>query len=115
MEQTIQAILQPTVGFVLLVVVVGGLLYIFFSRTNAVEKTGYGSLIMLALVSLMIPVFWIMESGSEAAAQSQQQALAIQQGMQLYAANCTDKCYGIDSKNNVVNPTYLGYTFAQLN
>jgi plastocyanin len=106
---------QVAVGLIVLLVVVGGLLFIFYSRTNAVEKTGYGSLIMLAVVSLMIPVFWIMESGNQAAAQNQQQATAIDQGMQLYAANCTDRCYGIDSKNNVVNPSYLGYTFAQLN
>jgi plastocyanin len=106
---------QVAVGIIVLLVVVGGLLFIFYSRTNAVEKTGYGSLIMLALVSLMIPVFWIMESGSQAAAQNQQQATAIEQGMQLYAQNCPDRCYGIDSKNNVVNPSYLGYTFAQLN
>lgn len=107
--------LQVAVGIIVLLVVVGGLLFIFYSRTNAVEKTGYGSLIMLALVSLLIPVFWIMESNAEANAKNQQQATAIEQGMEVYAENCTNQCYGIDSKNNVVNPTYLGYTFTQLN
>lgn len=107
--------LQAVIGIIVLLVVVGGLLYIFYSRTNAVEKTGYGSLAVLGVISLLIPIFWIMESGAQASAQTQQQALAIQRGMQLYAQNCTDRCYGIDSKNNVVNPSYLGYTFAQLN
>jgi len=106
---------QAAVGIILLLLVVGGLLYIFYSRTNAVSKTGYGSLIMLALVSLMIPVFWILEGSQQANAQQQQQTLAVQRGMQNYASVCTDKCYAIDSKNNVLRPTYLGYTFAQLN
>ena len=43
------------VGLILLLVVAGGLLYLFYSRANAVEKTGYGTLIMLAVVSL--PLF----------------------------------------------------------
>ena len=106
---------QAVVGIILLLVVVGGLLYIFYSRTNAVEKTGYGALIGLAVISLLIPVFWIMESGAQAQAQTQQHALAIERGMQQYASNCTDRCYGIDSKGSVVNPTYLGYSFTDLN
>lgn len=106
---------QAAVGIILLLIVVGSLLYIFYSRTNAVAKNGYGSLIMLALVSLMIPVFWILEGNQQANAQQQQQELAVQRGMQNYADVCTDKCYAIDSKNNVLRPTYLGYTFKQLN
>ncbi|GER92009.1 hypothetical protein KDW_61710 [Dictyobacter vulcani] len=43
-------LVQAIVGIVVLLVVVGGLLYIFYSKTNAVEKTGFGSLIMLGLV-----------------------------------------------------------------
>ncbi len=46
---------QGIIGIIVLLVVVGGLLYLYYSRTNAVEKTGYGSLILLSLVSLMIP------------------------------------------------------------
>ena len=59
---------QVVVGVILLLIAVGGLLYIFYSRTTGVEKTGYGALIMLAVVSLMIPVFWMMQNGQQAAA-----------------------------------------------
>jgi plastocyanin len=100
---------QAAVGIVLLVVVAGGLLYIFFSRTNAVEKTGYGSLIMLAIVALMIPVLWISEGGNQVSAQKQQFSLAVDRGMQDYAQYCTDQCYAI-VKNKVTNATYNGYT-----
>ena len=50
--------IQIAIGFLVVVIAVGALLFVFYSRTNAVEKTGYGTLIMLAIVSLMIPIFW---------------------------------------------------------
>jgi hypothetical protein len=104
---------QALVGIIILLVVVGGLLLIFYSRTNAVEKTGYGALIMLALVSVMIPIFWIQEGSNQAAAAQEQKSVAIQRGMQTYAQYCTDQCYSIVD-NKVQNPTYNGYTFSDL-
>ncbi len=105
---------QVVVGIILLLVVIGGLLYIFYSRTNAVEKTGYGALIMLALVSLMIPIFWIVENSGQASAQTQQFELGVQRGMAVYAQYCVSNCYTIKS-NKLVNPSYNGYTISQLN
>jgi plastocyanin len=105
---------QVVVGIIVLLVVVGVLLYLFYSRTNAVEKTGFGSLTMLALVSLMIPIFWISESGNQVNAQNQQQALAIKRGMMLYAQVCTDKCYAIKD-NKVADAKYNGYPVDTLN
>lgn len=105
---------QAVVGLILLVVVVGGLLFIFYSRSNAVVKTGFGSLIMLALVSLMIPVFWILEGSNQATAKIQQHSVAVDSGMQLYAQFCVDQCYAIKN-NKVINPTYNGYTIDQIN
>jgi len=106
---------QAAIGIIVLLVVVGGLLFIYYSRTNAVEKTGYGSLIMLALVSLMIPVFWIMENGNQASAKSDQFETSIKRGMVVYANNCTDQCYGIDDKGHPVMVTYNGYPIQDLN
>jgi plastocyanin len=99
---------QATVGVIVLLVVIGGLLYIFYSRTNAVEKTGYGSLIMLTIVSLAIPVFWIAEGGNEVSAQKQQFEASVQRGVTDYAQYCTTQCYAIVD-NKVVNPLYNGY------
>jgi len=84
---------QAAVGIIVLLVVVGALLYIFYSRTNAVEKTGYGALLMLALVSLMIPVFWILETNNEAVAQVNQDNTSVQRGVALYAQYCF-QCHG---------------------
>jgi plastocyanin/mono/diheme cytochrome c family protein len=84
---------QITVGVVVIIIVIGAFLYIFYSRTNAVEKTGYGALIMLALVSLMIPVFWIMETNNEAVASANQHITDVQRGIALYAQYCY-QCHG---------------------
>src|SRR5215470_5367092 len=88
---------QVIIGIVVLLVVVGALLYIFYSRTNAVEKTGFGALIMLALVSLMIPVFWIMETNGQAIAKTQQHDTAVQRGAALFAQYCF-QCHGMNGQ-----------------
>src|SRR5947209_6865285 len=84
---------QAVIGILVLLVVVGALLYVFYSRTNAVEKTGYGALMMLAVISLMIPVFWILETNNEAVAKSVQHLSSVQRGVQLYAQYCY-QCHG---------------------
>lgn len=91
---------QAVVGIIVLLVAVGGLLYLFYSRTNAVEKTGYGGLIMLAIVSLLIPVFWILESNSEAMAKAEQHKIAVQRGAALYAQYCF-QCHGTRGQGRV--------------
>ncbi len=102
------------IGVALLVIVIGGLLYIFYSRTNAVEKTGAGSLIMLSVVALMIPVFWIMEAGNETSSQKQLFSYGVTQGQIVYITDCTNNCFGIVG-SKVVNPTYNGYSLTELN
>jgi mono/diheme cytochrome c family protein/plastocyanin len=85
---------QAAVGIVVALVAVGALLYVFYSRTNAVEKTGYGALIMLSIISLMIPVFWIMESNGEAISATQLHSTDVQRGAALFAQYCF-QCHGI--------------------
>ena len=43
---------QAAVGIIVTLVAVGALLYTFYSRTDGVQKTGYGALLMLSIVSL---------------------------------------------------------------
>src|SRR5260370_8507308 len=88
---------QAAVGIIVLLVTVGALLYIFYSRTNAVEKTGYGALIMLSIISLMIPGFWIVESNNEASAQLLQHNLAVQRGAALFSQYCY-QCHGLNGQ-----------------
>src|SRR5260370_28594644 len=79
---------QAAVGIVVALVAVGALLYVFYSRTNAVEKTGYGALIMLSIISLMIPVFWIMESNGEAISKTQLHDTNVQRGAAPFSQYC---------------------------
>ncbi len=102
------------VGIIVALVATGGLLYMFYARSNAIEKAGSGALIMLAVVSLMIPIFWIVEGNNQASAKDQQHSLAVQRGMGLYAQYCIEGCYVIKD-NKILNPKYNGYTVAQLN
>ena len=91
---------QVVVGIIVAVVTVGALLYVFYSRTNAVEKTGYGSLIMLSVISLMIPVFWIVENNQELMAQSQLHMIDVQRGATLYGTYCYT-CHGTMGQGRV--------------
>lgn len=88
---------QAAVGIVVALVTVGAFLYVFYSRTNAVEKTGYGALIMLSIVSLMIPVFWIMESNGQAIEKTLQHNNDVQRGAALFAQYCY-QCHGINGQ-----------------
>src|SRR5438876_2474446 len=91
---------QAAIGIIVLLVAVGALLYVFYSRTNAVEKTGYGALIMLAIISLMIPVFWIMESNAQTESKVAQHNNDVAQGAALFAKYCFT-CHGINGQGLV--------------
>src|SRR5436305_6727148 len=84
---------QTVINLLVLVAAVGALLFVFYSRTNAVEKTGYGALIMLTVVSLLIPIFWIVENNNEAVATAQQHTTSVKRGVALYAQYCY-QCHG---------------------
>ncbi len=88
---------QAAIGIVVVLVVVGALLYVFYTRTNAVEKTGFSALMMLAVVSLLIPVFWIMESNSEEMYKLRQHTTDVSRGAALYAQYCF-QCHGINGQ-----------------
>jgi plastocyanin/mono/diheme cytochrome c family protein len=96
------------------VIAVGALLFVFYSRTNAVEKTGYGALIMLAIVSLMIPIFWIVDSNNQAVAKAEQHATSVQRGVVLYSTYCY-QCHGTRGQGHIGpklnnNPAVNGLT-----
>ena len=106
---------QVALGLVLILIVAGGLLFVFYSRTNAVQKNGYGSLAMLGIVTLMIPVFWISEGNYDAQANAQLQVQSITRADALYATSCPNQCYAIDKNTQKVTfAKYNGYDFAEL-
>ena len=97
---------QAAIGIIVALIVVGALLYIFYSRTNSVEKTGYGALIMLAVVSLMIPIFWITESNAQEMSNLRQHTTDVSRGAQLFAQYCF-QCHGINGQG-LIGPKLNG-------
>ncbi|HXX78099.1 MAG TPA: c-type cytochrome [Ktedonobacteraceae bacterium] len=91
---------QAAIGIIVALIVVGALLYLFYSRTNSVEKTGYGALIMLAVVSLMIPIFWITESNAQELSRLRQHTTDVSRGAALFAQYC-QQCHGINGQGLV--------------
>ena len=110
--------IQTAINLLVIVIAVGALLFVFYSRTNAVEKTGYGALIMLAVVSIMIPIFWIVETNNEAVAKAQQHTTSVQNGAMLYAQYCY-QCHGTKGQGHTGpkingNPAVSNLTDADL-
>jgi plastocyanin/cytochrome c553 len=97
---------QAAIGIIVVLVVVGALLYVFYSRTNSVEKTGFGALMMLAVVSLLIPVFWITESNSQAMYALRQHTTDVSRGAELFAQYC-QQCHGINGQG-LIGPKLNG-------
>src|SRR3974377_1544829 len=97
---------QATIGIVVALIVVGALLYIFYSRTNSVEKTGFGALIMLAVVSLMIPILWITESNAQELSKLRQHTTDVSRGAALFSQYCY-QCHGINGQG-LVGPKLNG-------
>ena len=97
---------QAAIGIIVALIVVGALLYIFYSRTNSVEKTGFGALMMLAIVSLLIPVFWITESNAQEISAVQQHTTDVSRGAALFAQYCF-QCHGINGQG-LIGPKLNG-------
>src|SRR5437773_9903758 len=97
---------QAAIGIVVALIVVGALLYIFYSRTMPVQKTGYGALVMLAVVSLLIPVFWITESNAQELSKVRQHTTDVSRGAALFAQYC-QQCHGINGQG-LIGPKLNG-------
>jgi plastocyanin/mono/diheme cytochrome c family protein len=74
-------------------VVVAALIYIFYARANNVEKTGYGSLVFIVAVALIIPALMITQQQQQVAATQAQYNLTLQRAAALYGQYCST-CHG---------------------
>jgi plastocyanin/mono/diheme cytochrome c family protein len=99
-------------------VVVAALIYIFYARANNVEKTGYGSLVFIVAVAIIIPALMITQQQQQVAATQSQYILTLQNGAALYGQYCAT-CHGFQGQglnapqlNN--NPQVNKYTTDQL-
>ena len=91
----VTAVLDGKIAFGLAVVslVVAALVYVFYSRGNAVTKTGYASLILLIAIGLIIPFMLVAQTQVQANAQAAQYDLTLQRGAAIYGQYCAS-CHG---------------------
>jgi plastocyanin/mono/diheme cytochrome c family protein len=74
-------------------IVVAALIYIFYARANNVEKTGYGSLVFIVAVAIIIPALMITQQQQQVAATQTQYIQTLQNGAALYGQYCAS-CHG---------------------
>jgi plastocyanin/mono/diheme cytochrome c family protein len=109
-------VLDGRVGFGLAVIVVtaAALVYIFYSRGNNVEKTGYGALLFVVAVAFIIPLLIVNQQQTQASAAKQQYDQTLLRGATLFGQYCAP-CHGFQGQglagpklNN--NPTVNKFT-----
>ncbi|MGO8948906.1 MAG: c-type cytochrome [Ktedonobacterales bacterium] len=92
-------VLNDGLGYKLaaVVVVVAALIYIFYARGNSVEKSGYGSLVFIIAVALIIPALLITQQQQQVAATQTQYITTLQDGAALYGQYCAS-CHGFQGQ-----------------
>src|SRR5215469_9201504 len=113
-------VLSDGIGYKLaaVTVVVAALIYIFYARANNVEKSGYGALIFIVAVALIIPALIITQQQQQVAASKTQYDITLQRGAALFGQYCAS-CHGFQGQglngpklNN--NPSMSKYTNDQI-
>jgi plastocyanin/mono/diheme cytochrome c family protein len=80
-------------GLAVICAVIAALVYIALSRSNAIAKTGYASLVFILAVGLFIPVQMVNQQQAQATAASQQYDLTLHRGAALFGQYCAT-CHG---------------------
>jgi plastocyanin/mono/diheme cytochrome c family protein len=75
----------------------GALLYIFFSRGNAVQRTGYASLLMVLAVALFIPLLTVNQQQQQASAANVVYNTKLQRGAAIFGQYCAS-CHGFQGQ-----------------
>lgn len=91
----ITTVLSGQIGFGLAAVclVVSALMYIFYARGTAINKTGFGALIAIVAVGLIIPVLMVDQQQAQADQQHAQYIQTLQRGAAIYSQYCAT-CHG---------------------
>lgn len=91
----ITSVLDGKIAFGLAVTALGtaALIYVFYSRGNAVTKTGYASLILLVAVELIIPFLYVGQQQNQVNKQAAQYDYTLQRGAAIFSQYCAT-CHG---------------------
>jgi plastocyanin/mono/diheme cytochrome c family protein len=98
-------------GLAVVSLVAASFMYIFFSRANAVARTGYGALLMILAVALFIPILTVNQQQQQVSAAAQLYDSQLQTSAALFGQYCAT-CHGFQGQglqgpqlnnNSVVN------------
>lgn len=91
----VTSVLQGRIAFGLAVVSLGvsALVYVFYSRGNAVTKTGYAALIITVAIGLILPFLLVSQTQNQADAQAAQYDLTLHRGAAIFGQYCAT-CHG---------------------
>lgn len=92
-------VLDTKIGLGLAVVslVAASLVYIFYSRANAVARTGYGALLMILAVALIIPILTVGQQHQQVTAAAQLYDSNLQTSAGVFAQYCAT-CHGFQGQ-----------------
>lgn len=91
----VTGILSGQIGFGLAAacLVTSALLYIFYARGTAVDRTGYGALLMIVVVGLVLPVLTVFQQQAQANQTTQQYKTELLTGASIFGQYCAT-CHG---------------------
>src|SRR5258706_3032779 len=109
-------VLSGRIGFGMAAVclVVAGLIYLFYSRSSVIEKTGYASLLFIVAVAFVLPFLTVTQQQDQLSASAAQYNTTLERGAALFGQYCAS-CHGYQGQgingpqlNN--NPTVAKFT-----
>lgn len=84
-------------GLAAVCLVSAALMYIFFSRANAVARTGYASLLMVVATALLIPMLTVDQQQSQVSAAAQLYNTRLQNAAAIFGQYCAT-CHGFQGQ-----------------
>src|SRR5262249_6882150 len=84
-------------GLAIISLVVAALIYVFYSRSNVVEKTGYGALLFIIATAFIIPLLIVDQQQAQVTRTADNYKLTLQRGAALFGQYCAT-CHGFQGK-----------------
>jgi len=93
---------QTAFALAIVSLVLAALLYVFYSRGNVIEKTGYGALLLIIATAFILPLLLINQQQAQATQTSSQYTLTLQRGAALFGQQCA-RCHGYQGQG-IIGP-----------
>lgn len=80
-------------GMAAICLVVAALIYLFYSRSSVIEKTGYASLLFIVAVAFVLPFLTVTQQQDQLSASAAQYNTTLERGAALFGQYCAS-CHG---------------------